>query len=198
MASASSSLYLLEKVARTVPRKPRSEPKVSCTAEASYPLCTMQLAHCGLPDSVPYLCHSVSSLVVRVSGRKHHAFDAEIHHLVEESAHAVGIGAVEERGIRGYAEAALQGFLHAVNGDVESAFAADGKVVVLALAVHVHRERQVLAGLEQVNLLFEQQSVGAQVDVLLARDQAVDDLGDLRMHQRLAAGNGHHRRTALV
>ena len=70
--------------------------------------------------------------------------------------------------------------------------------MVLAFAVHVDRECQVLARLEQVDLFLEQQRVGAEVDVLLARDQAVDDLGDLRMHQRLAAGDGHHRRAALV
>src|ERR1039457_6916611 len=38
-ASASSSLYGVETVARMVARKPFGEPKVSFTAEASYPLC---------------------------------------------------------------------------------------------------------------------------------------------------------------
>ena len=52
--------------------------------------------------------------------------------------------------------------------------------------------------MEQVNLLFQQQRIGAQVDILLARHQPFHDLGYLRMHQRLSAGNRHHRRAALV
>src|SRR5579872_5334487 len=47
------SSYRLNSVAFTVSRNPRSEPNVSFTAEASYPLCTMQFAQRGLPDSVP-------------------------------------------------------------------------------------------------------------------------------------------------
>ena len=49
----SGSLYLSNKVARTVAAKPLSDPNVSFTALASYPLCTMQFAHLGLPLSVP-------------------------------------------------------------------------------------------------------------------------------------------------
>ena len=120
-----------------------------------------------------------------------------VHHFIEEAAHAVGIGAVEERRVGGHAEAALHGLLDAFNRDVVSAFAADGEIVVLALAVEVNREGQVLRRreLRQAALQFER--VGAQVDVLLARDQPVDDLDDLRMQQRLAAGDGHHGRAAL-
>ena len=51
---ASGSLYLLKNVARTVLRNPPIEPNMSSTALASYPLCTMQFAHFGLPLSVPY------------------------------------------------------------------------------------------------------------------------------------------------
>ena len=91
-------------------------------------------------------------------------------------AHAVGVGAVEQRGVGRHAEAALHRFPDAFDRDVVAAFAADGEIVVLALAVHVDGEGQVLAGLEQVELLFQQQRVGAEVDVLLARDQAFDDL----------------------
>src|SRR5947207_2257324 len=50
---APESSYRLNSVAFTVSTNPRREPNVSLTAEASYPLCTMQLAQRGLPDSVP-------------------------------------------------------------------------------------------------------------------------------------------------
>ena len=108
-----------------------------------------------------------------------------------------GIGAVEERGIGRYAEAALQGELDGFDGFVISAFAANSEIVFLALAIHVYGEGQVFAGRELVQLFFEQQRVGAQVDVFLARDQAVHDFGDLGMHQRLAAGDADHGRAAF-
>ncbi len=62
----------------------------------------------------------------------------------------------------------------------------------------MHDEGEVLARLEEVNLFFQQQAVGAEVDVLLARDQAFDDLDDARVHERLAAGDADHRGAALV
>ena len=139
----------------------------------------------------------VRRLVVGVARREHHAFDAQVHHLIEERADALRIGAIEKRRIGGDAEAALDRFANAVDRDVVAAFAADREIVVLALAIHVHGERQVLARREKMDLFFQQQRVGAEVDVLLARDQPVDDLVDLRMHQRLAAGDGDHRRAAL-
>src|SRR5690349_160341 len=60
------------------------------------------------------------------------------------------------------------------------------------------REEQIGRGLEEVQLLFQQQSVGAERDELLARDDAFDDLADVLVDQRLAARNGNHRRAALV
>ena len=113
----------------------------------------------------------VGRLVVGVAGREHHALDAQLHHFVEECAHAVGIGAIEKRGVRGYAEAASQRFFDAVDRLVISAFEANGKIVVLALAVHVNGKGQILARLEEMDFLLEQQRIGAEVDVFLARDQ---------------------------
>ena len=109
----------------------------------------------------------------------------------------VGIGAVEECGIGRDAEAALDGLLDAFDSDVPSAFAADGEVVLLALAVEMHGEGEVLRRREFGQAALEFERVGAEVDVLLARDEAVDDLDDLRMQQRLAAGDRHHGRAAL-
>src|SRR5665647_2599208 len=49
-----------------------------------------------------------------------------------------------------------------------------------------------------MQLLLEQQRVGAKRDKLLTRDDAFDDLTDLAMDERLAAGNRHHRRAAFI
>src|ERR1035437_2210652 len=51
--SASLSRYRGNSVPLTVAKNPPSELNVAFTAEASYPLCTMQFAHAGFPDSVP-------------------------------------------------------------------------------------------------------------------------------------------------
>ena len=140
----------------------------------------------------------VGRFVVGVSGRDHHALDADFHHLVEEVADAVGIGAIEESGVGGHAETGCDGGADSVESDVVSTFAADGKIVVLFLSVHVNGEAQILAGLEQVQLFFQQQRIGAEIDIFLARHKAFDNFVDLGMHQRFAAGDGDHGRSAFV
>jgi len=62
----------------------------------------------------------------------------------------------------------------------------------------MHRERQIFAGLEKMQLFLQEQRIGTEIDVLFPRDQAFDDLVDLRVHQRLATGNRNHGRAALV
>ena len=47
----------------------------------------------------------VRSFFVGIAGGDHHALDADLHHFVEEGAHAVGVGSIEERGVGGDAEA---------------------------------------------------------------------------------------------
>ena len=79
-----------------------------------------------------------------------------------------------------------------------TAFHADRLVVMLLDAVEMDREEQVGRGLEQCELLLQQQRVGAQRDELLARHDALDDLADVLVDQRLAARDRHHRRAALV
>jgi hypothetical protein len=49
-----------------------------------------------------------------------------------------------------------------------------------------------------MQLLLQEQRIGAQRDEFLARDDALDDLADFLVDQRFAARNGDHRRAALV
>src|ERR1700690_3323080 len=49
-----------------------------------------------------------------------------------------------------------------------------------------------------MQLLLKQQRVGAKRDELLTRNDAFDDLTDLAMDERLAAGNSYHRRAAFI
>ncbi len=70
--------------------------------------------------------------------------------------------------------------------------------MLFALAVEVDAEGQIFAWPEEIQLLFQQQGVGAEIDIFLACYQAFDNLGDLGMHERFAAGDGDHRRAAFV
>ena len=109
----------------------------------------------------------------------------------------VRIGSIKECRIRRHAEAALHRLLDTLNRDIVPALAADREVVMIPLPIQVDGEGQVLRRRElgQPPLQFER--VGAKVNVLLARDEAVDDLDNLRMQQRLTTGNRNHRHAAL-
>ena len=66
------------------------------------------------------------------------------------------------------------------------------------VAVQMDRESQIGRGPVLIDVLGEQDGVGAQIDEFLARHDAGDDLRHLLVDQRLAAGNRDHRRAALV
>ena len=140
----------------------------------------------------------IRSFVVAVTRREHDALDAHAHHFVEECADTVGLGPVEECCVRGDAEAALDSLLNARDSDIVGSLAANGKVVVLAQAVEMYAEGEVLGRGKFRQAAFEIQRVGAEVDVLLARHQPLDDFDNLGMQQRLATGDGNHGRAAFV
>src|SRR6202051_1015658 len=106
--------------------------------------------------------------------------------------------AVEDRGIDVDREPLGLGGLDGRNGAIEHALLRDGLVVMVFQTVEMHREEQIGRRFEQVELLLQEQRIGAQGHELLARDQAAHDLADLLVDQRLAAGNSHHRRAAFV
>src|SRR6266852_8267370 len=111
----------------------------------------------------------IGCLVVRIAGGEHHAFDAQFHHLVEERADALGIGAVEPSCVRCGSEALFYCFSDSLASQLVATLTANGKIVMLFLPVHVHGEGQVFAGLEKMKLFFQEQRVGAEIDVLLPR-----------------------------
>src|ERR1022692_2371609 len=139
----------------------------------------------------------VGRLVVGVARRDHHAFHAGGHHLAEKGAHRLALDAFVYGGIGGHAEARLDRLANRFERDLVPAFLTYRQIVMFLAAIHVNRKGEVLAGLEKVQLLGEQQSVGAQVDVLLARYQTTHDLVDARVHERFPARNGHRGHAAL-
>src|SRR6202453_1786511 len=105
---------------------------------------------------------------------------------------------VEDGGIDVDRETLGLGGLDGRNGAIEHALLRDRLVVMVLQAVEMHREKQIGGRFEQVELLLQQQRVGAQGHELLARHQAAHDLADLLVDQRLAARNRHHPRAAFV
>ncbi len=81
---------------------------------------------------------------------------------------------------------------------VEDAGPVDGRVVALSQAVHVHDPGEVVRGREAVEAPAQEHGVRAQVDVDLAGHELFDHALDVGVQQRLAAGDRHHGRAALL
>ncbi len=96
------------------------------------------------------------------------------------------------------AEALFLGRLYGGDSLFENTFPADGLVVALFQAIDVDNPRKGGMGLEPVELAFQQQGVGAQVDEALALEQGLGHFLDLGVQQRLAPGDRHHGGPALL
>jgi hypothetical protein len=140
----------------------------------------------------------VRRLLIGIAGREHHALNFKFHHLVEELADVGRIGAGEKRGVGRHTEAALDRFLDRLDCGVVGAIAADRGVVLFLQAVHVHGEREVLGGLEKVELTLEEQGVRAKINILFALHEAGHDLVDFIMDQRFATRDADHRCAAFL
>jgi hypothetical protein len=70
--------------------------------------------------------------------------------------------------------------------------------MALAESVDVDGPREVGRRLEQMHPLLHEKCVRAQIDELLPFDELFGDQVDLRVDQRLASGDGHHRSAALI
>src|SRR6185295_14371833 len=75
---------------------------------------------------------------------------------------------------------------------------ADSMIMVFPLAIHVNAESQILRGLIFVQLPFQQQCIGAEVDIFLSFDNPSDDLRHLRMDQWLPPWDADHRNAAFI
>ena len=108
-----------------------------------------------------------------------HPLDAQLVHAeVEEPCGVFRLHSVEQRAVDVDAEASITRLLDRRNDPPECAGLVDGVVVMSLEPVQVNGERQILAWLEQVHLLFKQKPVRAEINELLAADDALDNLID--------------------
>ena len=101
-------------------------------------------------------------------------------------------------GVRAHAVAERDGLAHVARRLVEHPVAVDGLVVHLAHAVEVHDEREPVGRRDAPEGPVHEQAVGAHVDEAALGGDAVDDLVDLLVDHRLAAGDVHDRRAGLL
>src|SRR6478672_3233418 len=149
----------------------------------------------GLPAAQEVIL--VGRALIGVAGRDRHPH-AELLGVVEKGGNVLRGMPVKDRSVDVDGEALGLGGLDRGDRAVEHTRLTDRFVVMLAQSVEVDREEQIGGRLEQVQLLLQQQRIRAQRDELLFRDQALHDLADLAMDQRLAAGNCDHGRAAFV
>ena len=124
--------------------------------------------------------------------------DAEFLGEIEEAGNFFRRLIVEDGRIDVDVVASRLGGLDRLDGNVEHAVLAHGAIMLHLHAVEVYGDREIRRRLEKMELFLKQQRVRAERDELFARHDAFDDLADFLMDQRLAAGDGDHRRAALI
>src|SRR6185312_2997198 len=137
-------------------------------------------------------------VLIAVAGGDRDPLDAERLCHVEEVGDLLRLLVLKQGAVDGAAEALGTRELDRRDRLVEHPLLTDRLVVPLAVAVEVHGEREIGRGLVLVDVLGEQDGVGAEVDEALARDDPGHDLRHLLVDERLTSGDGHHRRPALI
>ena len=118
--------------------------------------------------------------------------------VLEQPRNLFHVGFFVDGGVGAHHETGGLGSLDPFDGLAEDAVFFDADVMRLFEPVQMHVEKESLVGCEFVQALHDEHAVGAQVDVLIARENSGHELADLRIHHGLAAADRHHRRAALI
>src|ERR1700722_9733940 len=140
----------------------------------------------------------VGRALVGVTRRHRDAVDAELGHRIEEGGYTLRICVIEEGAVDRDAEALRLRLLERRNRAVVDAWLADRLVMHLLVAVEMNRPGEIGARLVLIDLLLEQQRIGAHDRKFFARNDALDDLRQIPVQQRLAARHDDHGRPALI
>jgi len=140
----------------------------------------------------------VRGFLVAVAGGEHHALDFQFHHFVKKFADAGGVCSFKEGGVGRDTESASDGFFNAFECGFVCAIATDGSVVFGLESVHMDAEGEIFGGFKEIDFAFEEEGVGAEVDVFFAGDEAFDDFIDLGMDEWFTSRDGDHGGPALI
>src|ERR1700729_38233 len=140
----------------------------------------------------------VGRTLVGVTRRYRNAIDAELSHGIEEGGDTRRVRIVEEGAVDGDAEALRLGRFERLDSAVVDAWLADRLVMHLLVAVEMDRPGEIGARLVLIDLLFEQQRIGADDRKFFARNDSLDDLCQGSVQQRFAARHDDHRSAAFI
>src|ERR1700729_1688480 len=140
----------------------------------------------------------VGRTLVGVTRRYRNAIDAELSHGIEEGGDTRRVRIVEEGAVDGDAEALRLGRFERLDSAVVDAWLADRLVMHLLVAVEMDRPGEIGARLVLIDLLFEQQRIGADDRKFFARNDALDDLRQVSVQQRLPPRHNDYGRATLI
>src|SRR5271169_1183880 len=107
-------------------------------------------------------------MAVAVARRDGNAFDSELHGLIEEIGDVARFLAVEQRAVDRDPKALAAGQTNRGHGFVEYTLLANRLIVTMSIAVQMDRKRQIGRRAVCVDVLGEQNRVGAQIHKFLA------------------------------
>ena len=119
-------------------------------------------------------------------------------HIVEEPGQRGSIGPVKHSAIHLHAKSLGLGQRNRFLAGVINAILTDRFVMHGLIAIKMDRPSEEWRRCIVVDLLFEQERIGAQNHELLLRDIALHDFRHIAVEQRLAARNRDSRRAAIV
>src|SRR5579862_522693 len=135
---------------------------------------------------------------VGIGRRKHVAIDAECLEISEKIGNLFDVRLFVNRGVGGDEKTRSLGCLDAFDCFAEHAVALNADIVSLFEPIEVDVEEQARSGREIAEMLANKHTIGAKVDVFLARKDFVSQAANLGINHRLAAANGNDGRAAIV
>ena len=140
----------------------------------------------------------IRCFLVAVARRKHHALHLELHHFIEKFSDAGGVGSLEESGVGGDTEPAGDGLFNAFESGFVGTIATNGGVMFGLQAIHVDAKGEILGRFKKIDLSFEKEGVGAEINIFFPGNESIDDFIDLGMDERFTARYGDHGGAALI
>ena len=140
----------------------------------------------------------IGRTLIGVAGRYGDPVNGQRLHVVKETADLRGVGVIEEGAIDIHPKTLRLRAFDRSDGAVVNAGLADGLVMHLRIAIQMNREIEIGRRLEQAELLFQQQRVGADRDDLSARYGAIDYSADLFVQERLPPCDHHDGSAAFI